>query len=130
MTTARFQFRSLHLLKERHDLSEKIRAAWQQQLFKIRRPPYGEITPRACWQIFVQLDAATPTQLASDRTEEDLSATQEKQPAKQACQQARQSSVAQNLRTSSKPLQPGDRAFYWQEDTSKSRSDGSKGVYG
>ena len=33
----------------------------------------------------------------------------------------------QNLQMSSKPLQVKDKVFYWQEDKSKIRSDGSKG---
>ena len=51
---------------------------------------------------------------------------------KQAFQEARQSEdirrdLAQNLRMSSKPLQVKEKVFYWQEDKSKIRSDGSKG---
>ena len=50
----------------------------------------------------------------------------------QAFQEARQSEdirrdLAQNLRMRSKPLQVKDKVFYWQEDKSKIRSDGSKG---
>ena len=59
-------------------------------------------------------------------------AIQIKQLSKQAFQEARQSEdirrdLAQNLRMSSKPLQVKDKVFYWQEDKSKIRSDGSKG---
>ena len=80
----------------------------------------------------IQLDVATPTQLTIDRNEEELTAIQIKQLSKQAFQEARQSEdirrdLAQNLRKSSKPLQVKDKVFYWQEDKSKVRSDGSKG---
>ena len=80
----------------------------------------------------IQLDVATPTQLTIDRNEEELTAIQIKQLSKQAFQEARQSEdirrdLAQNLRMSSKPLQVKDKVFYWQEDKSKIRSDGSKG---
>ena len=80
----------------------------------------------------IQLDVATPTQLTIDRNEEELTAIQIKQLSMQAFQEARQSEdirrdLAQNLRMSSKPLQVKDRVFYWQEDKSKIRSDGSKG---
>ena len=80
----------------------------------------------------IQLDGATPTQLTIDRNEEELTAIQIKQLPKQAFQEARQSEdirrdLAQNLRMSSKPLQVKDKVFYWQEDKSKIRSDGSKG---
>ena len=79
-----------------------------------------------------QLDVATPTQLTIDSNEEELTAIQIKQLSKQAFQEARQSEdirrdLAQNLRMSSKPLQVKDNVFYWQEDKSKIRSDGSKG---
>ena len=79
-----------------------------------------------------QLDVATPTQLTIDRNEEELTAIQTKQLSKQAFQEARQSEdirrdLAQKFRTSSKPLQVKDKVFYWQEDKSKIRSDGSKG---
>ena len=71
----------------------------------------------------IQLDVATPTQLTIDRNEEELTAIQIKQLSKQAFQEARQSEdirrdLAQNLRMSYK-------VFYWQEDKSKIRSDGS-----
>ena len=61
-----------------------------------------------------------------------MTAIQIKQLSKQAFQEARQSEdirrdLAQNLRMSSKPLQVKDKVFYWQEDKSKIRSDGSKG---
>ena len=80
----------------------------------------------------IQLDVATPTQLTIDRNEEELTAIQIKQLSKQAFQEARQSEdirrdLAQNLRMSAKPLQVKDKVFYWQEDKSKIRSDGSKG---
>ena len=80
----------------------------------------------------IQLDVATPTQLTIDRNEEELTAIQIKQLSKLAFQEARQSEdirrdLAQNLRMSSKPLQVKDKVFYWQEDKSKVRSDGSKG---
>ena len=80
----------------------------------------------------IQLDVATPTQLTIDRNEEEMTAIQIKQLSKQAFQEARQSEdirrdLAQNLRMSSKPLQVKDEVFYWQEDKSKIRSDGSKG---
>ena len=80
----------------------------------------------------IQLDVATPTQLTIDRNEEELTAIQIKQLSKQSFQEARQSEdirrdLAQNLRMSSKPLQVKDKVFYWQEDKSKIRSDGSKG---
>ena len=80
----------------------------------------------------IQLDVATPTQLTIDRNEEEMTAIQIKQLSKQAFQEARQSEdirrdLAQNLRMSSKPLQVKDKVFYWQEDKSKIRSDGSKG---
>ena len=80
----------------------------------------------------IQLDVATPTQLTIDRNEEELTAIQIKQLSKQAFQEARQSEdmrrdLAQNFRMSSKPLQVKDKVFYWQEDKSKIRSDGSKG---
>ena len=80
----------------------------------------------------IQLDAATPTQLTIDRNEEELTAIQIKRLSKQAFQEARQSEdicreLGQNFRTSSKPLQANDKVFYWQEDKSKIRSDGSKG---
>ena len=80
----------------------------------------------------IQLDVATPTQLTIDRNEEELTAIHIKQLSKQAFQEARQSEdirrdLAQNLRMSSKPLQVKDKVFYWQEDKSKIRSDGSKG---
>ena len=80
----------------------------------------------------IQLDVATPTQLTIDRNEEELTAIQIKQLSKQAFQEARQSedirrNLAQNLRMSSKPLQVKGTVFYWQEDKSKIRSDGSKG---
>ena len=80
----------------------------------------------------IQLDVATPTQLTIDRNEEELTAIQIKQLSKQAFQEARQPEdirrdLAQNLRMSSKPLQVKDKVFYWQEDKSKIRSDGSKG---
>ena len=60
-----------------------------------------------------------------------MTAIQIKQLSKQAFQEARQSEdirrdLAQNLRMSSKPLQVKDKVFYWQEDKSKIRSDGSK----
>ena len=71
----------------------------------------------------IQLDVATPTQLTIDRNEEELTAIQIKQLSKQF-QEARQS---EDLRMSSKPLQVKDKVFYWQEDKSKIRSDGSKG---
>ena len=79
-----------------------------------------------------QLDVATPTQLTIDRNEEELTAIHIKQLSKQAFQEARQSEdirrdLAQNFRMSSKPLQVNDKVFYWQEDKSKIRSDGSKG---
>ena len=66
------------------------------------------------------------------RNEEELTAIQIKQLSKQAFQEARQSEdirrdLAQNPRMSSKPLQVKDKIFYWQEDKSKIRSDGSKG---
>ena len=81
----------------------------------------------------IQLDVATPTQLTLDRNEEELTAIQIKQLSKQAFQEARQSEdirrdLAQNLRMSSKPLQMKDKVFYWQEDKSKIRSDGSKDI--
>ena len=80
----------------------------------------------------IQLDVATPTQLTIDRNEEELTAIQIKQLSKQAFQESRQSKdirqdLGQNLRMSSKPLQVKDKVFYWQEDKSKIRSDGSKG---
>ena len=80
----------------------------------------------------IQLDVATPTQLTIDRNEEELTAIEIKQLSRQAFQEARQSEdirrdLAQNLRMSSKPLQVKDKVFYWQEDKSKIRSDGSKG---
>ena len=80
----------------------------------------------------IQLDVATPTQLTIDRNEEELTAIQIKQLSKQAFQEARQSEdirrdLAQNLRMSSKPLRVKGKVFYWQEDKSKIRSDGSKG---
>ena len=61
-----------------------------------------------------------------------MTAIQIKQLSKQAVQEARQfedirRDLAQNLRMSSKPLQVKDKVFYWQEDKSKIRSDGSKG---
>ena len=79
----------------------------------------------------IQLDVAILTQLTIDRNEEELTAIQIKQLSKQAFQEARQSEdirrdLAQNLRMSSKPLQVKDKVFYWQEDKSKIRSDGSK----
>ena len=74
----------------------------------------------------IQLDVATPTQLTIDRKEEEL------QLSKQAFQEARRTEdirrdLAQNFRMSSRPLQVNDKVFYWQEDKSKIRSDGSKG---
>ena len=77
----------------------------------------------------IQLDVATPTQLTIDRSEKELTAIQIKQLSKQAFQEARdiRRDLAQNLRMSSKPLQVKDKVFYWQEDKSKIRSDGSKG---
>ena len=78
----------------------------------------------------IQLDVATPTQLTIDRNEEELKAIQIKQLSKQAFQEVRKDirrDLAQNLRMSSKPLQVKDKVFYWQEDKSKIRSDGSKG---
>ena len=82
----------------------------------------------------IQLDVATPTQLTIDRNEEKLTAIQIKQLSKQAFQEARQSEdirrdLAQNLQMSSKFLQVKDKVFYWQEDKSKIRSDGSKGIW-
>ena len=98
---------------------------------------YGGVTPEELAfgrrpADLIQLDVATPTQLTIDRNEEELTAIQIKQLSKQAFQEARQSEdigrdLAQNLRTSSKPLQVKDKVFYWQEDKSKIRSDGSKG---
>ena len=66
-----------------------------------------------------------------DRNEVEMTAIQIKQLSKQAFQEARQSEdirrdLAQNLRMSSKPLQVKDKVFYWQEDKSKIRSDGSQ----
>ena len=60
-----------------------------------------------------------------------MTAIQIKQLSKQTFQEARQSEdirrdLAQNLRMSSKPFQVKDKVFYWQEDKSKIRSDGSK----
>ena len=80
----------------------------------------------------IQLDVATPTQLTIDRNDEELTAIQITQLSKQAFQEARQSEdirrdLAQNFRTSSKPLQVKDKVLYWQEDKPKIRSDGSKG---
>ena len=99
--------------------------------------PYGGVTPLELAfgrrpADLIQLDVATPTQLTTDRNEEELTAIQIKQLSKQAFQEARQSEdiqrdLAQNLRMSSKPLQVKDKVFYWQEDKSKIRSDGSKG---
>ena len=95
---------------------------------------YGGVTP--CHgrrpADLIQLDVATPTKLTIDRNEEKMTAIQIKQLSKQAFQEARQSEdiprdLAQNLRMSSKPLQVKNKVFYWQEDKSKIRSDGSKG---
>ena len=97
---------------------------------------YGGVTPLELVgrrpADLIQLDVATPTQLTIDRNEEEMTAIQIKQLSKQAFQEARQSEdirrdLAQSLRMSSKPLQVKDKVFYWQEDKSKIRSDGSKG---
>ena len=78
----------------------------------------------------------TPLELAFGRRPADLIqldvADRNEELSKQAFQEARQSEdirrdLAQNLRMSSKPLQVKDKVFYWQEDKSKIRSDGSKG---
>ena len=65
----------------------------------------------------IQLDVATPTQLTIDRNGKHS----------KKLVNPKTSAEQQNFRMSSKPLQVNDTVFYWQEDKSKIRSDGSKG---
>ena len=79
----------------------------------------------------IQLDTALPSQLTPEFSQEELSAQQLRDLAKKAYIEARQSDdvrrdLAGQFRMSTKTFQVGDRVFYWQEDKSKIKADGTK----
>ena len=79
----------------------------------------------------IQLDTALPSQLTPEFSQEELSAQQLRDLSRKAYIEARQSDdirrdLAGQFRMSTKTFQVGDRVFYWQEDKSKIKADGSR----
>ena len=72
-----------------------------------------------------------PSQLIPEFSQEELSAQQLRDLSRKAYIEARQSDdirrdLAGQFRMSTKTFQVGDRVFYWQEDKSKIKADGSR----